>query len=303
MGFWDIIINPMVTLLTALYALLGNNVVLSIVVLTVAIRLLMYPLLARQRDSMKMQQELQPELKKLQDKYKDDREKLAQAQMELYREHGFNPLSGCLPLFLQFPIFIALYQAIFFAVASTPFQLVDLSERLLIPGLDGLIPLNNIWLGMSLTEPPAPPSNPAYALILPALVAATTWVQFRFTQARSTAAKEEADAKKPAKSDDEKDSASDTMDQVQAMTKSMGTIMPIMFGFISLSLSVGLSIYFITSNLIGILQYSPFGEKYLDRIFGGGGRKAKVTPKDEPEAKVSKSGKKNGKKASNRGKN
>lgn len=302
MGFWDIIINPMVTLLTALYALLGDNVVLSIVVLTVAIRMLMYPLLARQRDSMKVQQELQPELKKLQEKYKDDREKLAQAQMEMYREHGFNPLSGCLPLFLQFPIFISLYQAIFFAVASTPFQLVDLSERLLLPGLDGLIPLNNIWLGMSLTEPPSPPNNPAYALILPALVAATTWVQFRFTQARSAAAKEEADSKAP--KDDDKEQTNDTMDQVQAMTKSMGTFMPIMFGFISLSLSVGLSIYFITSNIIGILQYSPFGEKYLDRIFGGTGGKTKITPKEDAEPeKVSKSGKKSGKKVSNKGKN
>jgi len=275
---WDFILNPMVTIMTLLYSWLGNNVVLAIIVLTVVIRMAMYPLLARQQASAKKMQEVQPRMQKLQEKYKDDREKLAQAQMELYQEAGVNPLGGCLPLFIQFPIFIALYSAINFALASTPFQLVDLSERLLLPGLDGLIPLQNVWLGMNLAEPPSPPLNPTWALALPLLVMVTTYVQFKFTQAQSAAAT-------PATKDGEES----TPNQAQAMTQSMGTVMPVMFGFISLSLSVGLSIYFITSNLIGIVQYSPIGKRFLDRIFGGGEKEEK--PEEKPSKKGSKSSK------------
>lgn len=245
---WDLILNPFVTLLTLLYSWLGNNIVLAIIVLTVIIRMLTYPLLSKQQDSAKRMQELSPQLKKLQEKHKDDREKLSQAQMELYREAGVNPLGGCLPLLIQFPILIGLYQAIFFALAVTPFQLVDLSERLLVPGLDGLIPLENMWLGMDLTQPPTPPINPVYALALPLLVMLTTYIQSKMTMPQTP--------------------SNGPVDQAQAMTRSMTTIMPIMFGMFALSFSVGLSIYFIASNVIGIVQYSPAGKRVLDRFFG-----------------------------------
>jgi YidC/Oxa1 family membrane protein insertase len=271
---WDIILNPFITVMTALYALLGNNIVLSIVVLTIFIRLLTYPLFAKQQQSTKKMQEIQPRLKKIQEKYKDDREKLAQAQMELYKEAGVNPLGGCLPLLVQFPILIGLYQGIFFALASTPYQLVDLPERLLVGGLDGLIPLQNVWLGLDLTQPPTPPLNPAYALLLPAAVVATTWLQTRFTMPQ----------RKPEPREDGKP------DQTAAMTKSMTTIMPIMFGAISLTLSVGLSVYFLTSNMVSIFQYSPLGKRYLDPIFGikhddeGGGQRKKKDKDGDKDA-------------------
>ena len=166
--------------------------------------------------------------------------------MDLYKEAGVNPVGGCLPMFIQFPIFIALYSAINFAVASTPFELVDLAERLLIPGLDGLIPLQNTFWGMDLTAQPQPPHNPIYALALPILVAATTYIQFKMSSGMGAAAN----------SNDSKDKDSQP-NQAQAMQQSMGTVMPLMFGFISLTLSVGLSIYFLTSNIVGIIQYSP----------------------------------------------
>lgn len=249
---WDLIFNPLVTLLTWLYAIFGNNVVIAIVVLTLLIRLVTYPLTAQQQNSTKRMQELQPELKKLQEKYKDDREKLAQEQMAMYREAGVNPLGGCFPLLIQFPILIGLYQAIFYALASTPYQLVDLSERLLLPNLDSLIPLQNTWFGMNLTQPPTPPVNPPYALILPVLVMATTWLQFKMTMPKT---------------------APDASDQTAAMNRSMGTIMPVMFGAFALSFSVGLSVYFITSNVIGILQYVPAVKKFLDGIFMRGADK------------------------------
>lgn len=272
---WDLILNPMITLLTLLYSVFGNNILLSIVVLTVIIRMMMYPMLAQQQESAKKMQEMQPRLKKLQEKYKDDREKLSQAQMELYKEAGVNPLGGCLPMLIQFPIFIALYSAINFAVASTPFQLVDLSERLMIHGLDGLIPLQNMFLGMDLTAQPQPPHNPAYALALPLLVAVTTYIQFKMSSGMSPTPN----------TGDSKDSQPN---QSQAMQQSMGTIMPLMFGFISLSLSVGLSIYFLTSNVVGIIQYSPIGKEFLDKIFRSGSRKKKEEEEEPDIVKPSK---------------
>ena len=265
---WDIILNPFVTMLTWLYALLNQDIVLAIIVLTVIIRFLTYPLLAKQQESQRKMQQVQPQLKKLQEKFKNDKEKLSQAQMKLYRENKVNPVGGCFPLVIQFPILIGLYQAIFFALAATPFQLVDLSERLLIPGLDALIPLQRFWSPipqlmqllpvMDLTKPPT--DNPPYALALPLLVLVTTWAQSKFSMATTKQAS-------PKKDDDDDDDDGGGGGQAQAMTKSMTTIMPIMFGAFSLSFSVGLSIYFVTSNLIGIVQYSPQGRQLLDKVF------------------------------------
>ncbi len=294
---WDLILNPFVTILAWLYAALNQDIVLAIVVLTVIIRVLTFPLFAKQQESSKKMQQIQPQLKKLQEKYKNDKEKLSQAQMKLYRENKVNPAGGCFPMVIQFPILIGLYQAIFFALAATPFQLVDLSERLLIPGLDSLIPLQRMWTPIpqlvsvlpELDLTLAPTENPHYALILPLLVLITTWGQQKLTMSATGQAKSNKD-------DDDDDGGAPAGGQAAAMTKSMTTIMPIMFGFFSLSFSVGLSIYFVTSNLIGVVQYSPQGKRVLERVFR---RKSSDAPPvevifedDEPPAKTRKRKKK-----------
>jgi YidC/Oxa1 family membrane protein insertase len=245
---WDIIVNPFITILTLLYSVLNNDIVLAISVLTIGIRLLTSPLLIQQQRSARAMQEVQPLLAELKEKHKNDREKMAQAQMQLYKEHGINPLGGCLPLLVQLPILLALYQAIIYGLAATPFQLIDLSGRLLIPGLDGLVPLNNVWLNMDLTLPPT--VNPVYALIFPVLVLVTTWLQSKLT------------IPPPPPSEDGKPN------QMAAMTRSMTTIMPLMFGFFSLTFSVGLSIYFVVSNVVGIIQYSMMGKAEWGRLLG-----------------------------------
>lgn len=247
----DFIVNPFTTLLVFLYSIF-NDMVLAIAVFTVLIRLLTYPLTAQQMRSSAAMQKLQPELKKLQEKHKNDREALAQEQMKLYREAGINPLGGCLPLLIQFPIFIALYQAILHALASTPTQLLDLSGRLLIPGMDQTIPLNNIWLGMNLTQPPNFSAGGLPMIIggvLVFLTFITTWVQFKVTMPQA------------APSDDGKPN------QAQQMSQSMGTIMPIMYAFFAVSFSIGLSIYFIVSNVAGILQYALMGKANWRNLF------------------------------------
>ncbi len=237
----DFILNPFVTLLTFLYRVFGNDMVLSIAVFTVLIRLLTYPLTIQQQRSTRAMQQLQPELKKLQEKHKGDREKLAAEQMTLYRQYGINPLGGCLPLLIQLPIFLALYQAINMALAATPTQMLDTAGRLLIPGLDSVIPLNSRWLNMDLTQAPnlatiGTSIESFIPIILIGLVVLTTYLQFRVTMPKAAP---KTDGKP---------------DQAQQMSQSMGTIMPIMYGFFALSFSVGLAIYFIVSNTIGIVQ-------------------------------------------------
>jgi YidC/Oxa1 family membrane protein insertase len=264
----DFLLNPFVTILALLYQFLGNNIILAIAALTIVIRLATSPLLLQQQKSTEAMQIVQPQMKKLQDKYKNDREKLAAAQMELYREHGVNPLGGCLPLLIQLPILFALYGAITHALGNTPFQVVDMSSRFLVPSLDSLIPLNKTWLGLDLTQPPSFGGTNTVATIaaiaLPLLVMLTTWLQSKLTMP-------------PAKPEDKDNPAA-------ATTRSMTTIMPLMFGFFALSFSVGISVYFIVSNVVGIVQYTLLGKAHWDQVVPGlqiGGKVNKSAQTDE----------------------
>lgn len=258
----DIIVNPFITLLLFLYQILGGNVVLAILVFTLLIRLATMPLTLKQQRSTKAMQELQPELKKIQEKYKNDRERAAQAQMELYREYGVNPLAGCLPLLIQFPILLGLYRAIVATLAATPHQLLDLSGRLWVPGLASQVPMDNEFLWLNLAVP-----DPLY--ILPVLVVVTTWFSQKLLMPSTSSS-----------------SGSGQSDQAAAMTRQMTTIMPLMFGIFALSFASGLSIYFIASNIVGIIQYALMGRIDVKRLIGRGSEEP-ATRKATSAAKIS----------------
>jgi YidC/Oxa1 family membrane protein insertase len=220
----------MLNALLWLYSLLGSQFWLAIIFFTVIVRLLMTPLMLPQQRSAKKMQELQPKLKELQKKYGKDREKLSQEQMKLYREAGVNPMGGCLPLLIQFPIWIGLYQSIIQALGYQPLQLVSLSQNI-YPFLESIwveVPLNRFFLGMDLALTPQQLGGLTYAL--PVLVAFTSWLQTKMTT--------------PAGGGD---------GQPAGMNQSMTLMMPLMFGFFSLNFSTGLSFYFIVSNIIGII--------------------------------------------------
>lgn len=243
---WDFIINPFVTTLTFLYSILGQNVVLAIVVFTVLVRLITYPLTIQQQRSTKAMQQLQPELKKLQEKYKNDPETLQAKTLELYREAGVNPLGGCLPTLIQFPILIALYQAITRSLAASPLQLIDLSQHVYelpdgllnwLPRPTSLIPLDSNFAWLNLGQP-----DPYF--ILPVLVVVTTWLQQKLMTPPSTDP------------------------QSAAMSRSMQLTMPLFIGYISLTFPSGLSIYWILSNIIGFIQYAAMGRASLKNLFG-----------------------------------
>src|SRR5687768_11273868 len=110
MGFFEIFAAA----LAGLYGFVKSYGI-AIILLTVAVRIIVLPLSIKQTRSMREMQRIQPELKKLQAKHKGDRQKINEEMMALYKEHGVNPFGGCLPLLMQFPVFIALYRLI-----STP---------------------------------------------------------------------------------------------------------------------------------------------------------------------------------------
>lgn len=115
----NIINQAMLYLLNTIHDFVGNYG-LAIVLLTVAIRLVLWPLNSAQTRSMRKMQELQPKLKALQEKYKSEPQKMQEAMMKFYSENSFNPLAGCLPMLVQLPIFIGLYGAL-----SSPHFLAD----------------------------------------------------------------------------------------------------------------------------------------------------------------------------------
>lgn len=236
-------LQPMLNALLLLYGVVGQNFAAAIAIFTVIIRLITLPLTLPQQKSAKKMQDLQPKLQELQKKYKDDKEKLAKAQMELYKEAGVNPLGGCLPMLIQFPIWIGLYQSIAQALAAGPLQLLNLSTHIYksLPWLSTLVPLKNQFLWLDLGKP-----DPLY--ILPILVVATTWFQQKVMTAPSTDP------------------------QSASMNQSMQIMMPLMLGFFSLQFSSGLSLYFVVSNVVGIvIQY--FTPGWVGVSFGRRGEK------------------------------
>ncbi len=242
---WDsLIIQPFINVLLFIYNLVGQNFGIAIILFTVLIRLLTHPLMAKQIKSSQALQELQKNEKyiKMQEKYKDDKEKMAQEQMALYKELGINPFASCLPTIIQLPIIFGLYQALMFALASTPIDLLNLIRHI-YPGLievEALIPLNSQFLWMNLGQPERLyiPGISFGFPVLVVIVVITTYVQSKLVSPASA----------------------DPKDQTASMTKMMNLYMPIFMGYLAWTLSSGLAIYFIASNLIAIVQYAALGK-------------------------------------------
>jgi YidC/Oxa1 family membrane protein insertase len=234
---WDLLfLNPMINALLLFYGVLGHQFILAILALTILIRFIVFPLSLKQQRSMAMMQALQSskEWKEIQKKYKGDREKLAQEQMRMYREYGVNPMGGCLPTLIQFPVLIGLYQSISRVLATSPLQLVDLAPRVYSSGLAALVPLNSgfLWLDLGRPDP---------YRILPILVVVTTWAQQKLLS--------------PPNPDP----------QASSMNQSMQIMMPLMFGFFALQFSSALAIYFVISNVVGVAQFAAINRWFRGR--------------------------------------
>ncbi|UCH59206.1 MAG: membrane protein insertase YidC [Anaerolineales bacterium] len=238
---WDtLIINPMVNTLLWIYSILGQNFGLSIILFTLLVRLLTYPLTAQQMKSAQAMQEMQKSKKwqDMQKKYKDNREKLAQEQMNLYKEMGVNPFGSCLPTLIQFPIIIGLYQAVIRALAVTPVQLLDLSIHIYpFVNAASLIPLNNRFLWMDLSQPERLPIFGIGIPVLAIFVVITTYLQSKLMTPISQPGEQGAQ-----------------------MAQAMNLYMPFLMGWLAYSFSSGLALYFVASNLFTIIQYAAMGK-------------------------------------------
>jgi len=127
-GWFDVIAIPMVKALHVFHAVV-RNWGLAIIMLTVLVRLCMFPLSRKQTLGALKMQELQPEIKRLQEKHKGNVEARTKAQQELFRKHNYNPLSGCLPVFIQLPIFVALYRSLMVDIELRQAPLISESIR------------------------------------------------------------------------------------------------------------------------------------------------------------------------------
>lgn len=267
------------------YDLIPNYGV-AIVLLTVAVRLVMLPLTIKQTRSMQEMQRLQPELKRLQAKYKGgDRQKLNEEMMKLYKEHHVNPLGGCLPLLLQLPIFLALYRALAgcgqtisktskvckAGFAGVKYLPASSSLALAIGAVDQAHPHGRAgFLGMDLGLSPVAALHQsgglAYAapyFVLVLLMIATTWYQQKQMMAVSTG-------------------------QQAAQMQMMGKVMPLLLGVFSLNLPTGVSIYWVASNLWTIGQQAfMLGKPKADAGFAGtGGTEGKTSGSDGAGSKA-----------------
>jgi YidC/Oxa1 family membrane protein insertase len=243
--YWNlVIINPLVNLMIWLYGFLGNNTFLTVVVLTVLINLITLPLTIRQQKSMQKTQALQPRIDELKKKYKDDPQRQQEEQQKLFQSEGVSMTGGCLPTLIQFPILIGLYQAITQSLASSPIQLLALSQHIYnpvpswLPNASALIPLNSRFYWLDLAQP-----DPYF--ILPVLVVATTFLSNKMLTP-------------PASGDS----------QQAQMSKSMQLTMPLMIGYISLSFPAGLAIYWVTGNIFRFIQAIATGRSSLKNLFG-----------------------------------
>jgi len=243
---WDaIIITPFVNALLLIVHFVQSFGV-AIILFTILIRLITHPLTVQQLKGTTAMQDLQkdPRWIDTQKKYKDDKEKLTQEQMKLYKELGVNPFSSCLPTLIQFPIIIGLYQSITRALGSTPNELLYLQSHI-YPFLGKLyasiIPIQSHFLWLNLGQPDntlrLPFAPTIFIPILAIIVVITTYLQSKLMMPAS----------------------SGPGDQGAQMAKAMNLYMPFLMGYFALTYASGLSVYFITSNLIGVAQYAMLG--------------------------------------------
>ena len=239
---WSSLITLVTKLLTMLYGFTHNYGV-AIILLTVLIRVILYPLMQKQMVSMREMQKIQPLMKAVQEKYKNDKERLNKELMALYKEHKVNPMSGCLPLIIQMPILILLFQTLrvfkyyipntetidggFLWIANQVSVLIDgkLTDVAGLAAPEQLIDLGSGIFGIQ------------YLGILPFLVAGSMYIQQKMTSPGGAAGKDGGSS---------------------AQTQKMMTIMmPLLIGFMSFTLPSGLTLYWFTSTLLGI------GQQYL----------------------------------------
>lgn len=255
--FFKPIVNLLVLILTGLTAVhLPGSLGFAIIILTVVIRVGVWPLMSSQLKSARKMADLKPELDELKTKHKADKQALAAAQMALYKEHGINPAGGCLPTLIQFPVIIALYQAIL-ALFSEGQGLERINNALYLSGWHLKIAPDANFFGLNLAAKPSQFSSiGVLVLLVPVVTGLLTFLQSKMMTAKPIKVYPDDSAKEIG----EKASEGDTMQAVQSQ---MMLMMPIMIGYFSYQFPIGLAIYWNTFTILGMIQ------QYLLTGWGG----------------------------------
>ena len=204
-GWFWFLARPMLWLLNAINSLVMNYGV-AIIIMTILLRLLMWPLTRKSYVSMAAMQKMQPEMQRIQKLYANDKMRLQMEMMKLYQTHKTSPMSGCLPMLIQIPIFFALYKALLVSVQMRSAHFLWISD-------------------LSAMDP---------YFILPIMMGITMWLQQRLQTSQSK-------------------SSSNANDAI-ARTQQMMRWMPILFTIMFAWMPAGLVLYWIVSNIFGIIQ-------------------------------------------------
>jgi YidC/Oxa1 family membrane protein insertase len=217
-GWFYFLTKPLFHLIDWLYKFLGNFG-LAILVVTVLLKAVFFPLANKSYDSMSKMKKVQPEMKELQERFKDDKMKQQQALMELYKREKINPLSGCLPIVIQIPVFFALYKVLFVTIEMRQAPFYGWIRDLAAPDPTSVFNLFGLL----------PYSVPAFLAIgvWPLVMGVTMWVQMKLNPAPP--------------------------DPTQKMIFDW---MPVIFTFMLASFPAGLVIYWAWNNTLSILQQS-----------------------------------------------
>ncbi len=238
------LVFPLINVLVATYHLLVFLNIpfalgFAIIVLTVLIRVVLYPFTSAQLKAAKKMQGVSHYIAGLKEKHKGDSKRIQAETMKLYKEHGINPAAGCLPLLVQMPIIFALYNVLQKAVDSSPTVLTYINSVLYSPSLH----LTKIWdpsfFGVSLGRSPWDTAGPV-VLLVPIITGALQFVQSKMMLPQTSTSD-----KKPDKKNE---------DFATAFQTQSTYIFPVMIAFFSVTLPLGLSLYWNTFSVFGIIQ-------------------------------------------------
>jgi len=267
--FNTIFVIPILNLLVFFYKLfllvkLPGAFGFAIIALTVAIRLLFQPFFQKQIETAKKMQELKPHLDSLSTKHKDDKKQLQAEQLKLYQQHGINPTSGCLVMIVQLPVFIALYNTLnlFLLNGHAEKTITTINKVLYLPILK-IQSIDPWFFGLDLVKTPKQAGTWIY-LLIPLI---TGILQYFQAQASMPAMQKQTSEVGLSKKDRLTSEVKDKKvgdgggDFQKAMNTQMKYIFPLMIGYFSYTLPVGLALYWNIFSIMGIMQYKKVNNK------------------------------------------
>ncbi len=268
-------------LLNFIYGFVSNYGV-SIILFTILTKVILFPLSLKQQKSMVKMQQVQPRLKEIQEKYKTDQQRQSEEMMKLYKEHGVNPMGGCLPLLIQLPILFALYRVMYqpltymlgygaekinalaakFGIAMDNARMAEIA----VAKAGNLIDFG--FFGLDLSGAPSI-TAPSLLWIIPITAALTTFLSSKVTTAMNKSKNTEPEKPRRVLSAEPSQNKGNT-DSTQSMTNSMNIMMPIMTLWITFTVPAALGLYWTISNVFTMLQQlilnKVYGPKYKEEV-------------------------------------